>query len=408
MAITDPGSPLDRQATEQGFRAVFHGDPNIGGRYSAQSYFGTVPAATMGVDVSRLLAGAEAMARACHVDSSGTGNPGVHLGLVLGLAARGGRDKVTLVTSPGLTGFGAWLEQLLAESTGKGGVGLIPVDGERVGDPAVYGSDRVFVSIRLDGEHDAAREDALDRLASAGHPVVRLTVGDRYDIAGECFRWQFATAVAGAVLGVNPFDQPDVEASKVATRTLTNRSPHGGAVPAETPVARDTYGAGEVTAYVPDAYADELRGNVGDDTLAGWVAAHCGRLGPGDYLAILAFIEMCEPYQRVLDHLRHEVRDAVGVATSVGFGPRFLHSTGQTHKGGPPSGVFLQLTCSDVVDVPVPGGPSTFGAVKAAQARGDFEVLGARKRRPLRLHIDGEIASGLDHVVRLVRDALAR
>ena len=408
IAVTDPGSALDRLATARGFRAVFHGEATIGGRYSALSYFGLAPAALIGLDVRRLLARARVMADACGPESPAPENPGVQLGLLLGLAARDGRDKVTLVTSPGLDGFGAWIEQLLAESTGKDGRGIVPVDGESLDDPTVYGDDRVFVATTLDDESDERREHALDALAHAGHPVARIRVRDRYDIAAECFRWEFATAVAGAVLGVHPFDQPDVEASKVATRAITSRlSASRPAAPAR-PVAELVHDAGVVSAYAARQYSAALRRSVGADApLEHWVAAHLRRLRPRGYFAVLAYLEMCESYRRILDELRHRVRAATRLATTVGFGPRFLHSTGQAHKGGPADGLFLVLTCNHAMDVPVPQQDLTFGAVADAQAAGDCTVLATRGRRWLRLHLDGDVGSGLAAVASLVSDALA-
>ncbi len=408
VAVTDPGSRLDHVATERGFRAVFHGEASIGGRYSALSYFGLAPAALIGLDVRLMTVRAGAMADACGPESPVAANPGVQLGLLLGLAARAGRDKTTLVTSPGLDGLGAWVEQLLAESTGKDGLGIIPVDGERLADPATYGDDRVFVETALDGETDAGREETLDALARAGHPVVRLRMGDRYDVAAECFRWEFATAVAGAVLGVHPFDQPDVEASKVATRAITGRGPEGERAAPPRPVAGLDYGAGVLQAYVAPPYSTALRRSAGADApLQQWVTAHIRRLRPRVYFAVLAYLEMCDPYRRILDELRHEVRAAARVATTVGFGPRFLHSTGQAHKGGPKDGLFLVLTCADAMDVPAPGRQLTFGAVKDAQAAGDCAVLAARRQRWLRLHLDGDVAIGLATVSALVSEALA-
>ena len=407
VAVTDPGSALDRLATERGFRAVFHGEASIGGRYSALSYFGLAPAALIGLDVRLLLTRARGMANACGPEAAASSNPGVELGLLLGLGARAGRDKVTLVTSPGLDGLGGWIEQLLAESTGKDGRGIVPVDGERLDHPAAYGDDRLFVATTLDDEPDERREEALDALAQAGHPVVRLQLRDRHDIAAECFRWEFATAVAGAVLGVHPFDQPDVEASKVATRAITSGVPDRGQAAAR-PVADLGYDAGVISAYAARPYATALRRSAGTDAALGqWVTAHIRRLRPRGYFAVLAYLEMCEPYRRILDDLRHKVRTSTRVATTVGFGPRFLHSTGQAHKGGPADGLFLILTCADVADVPVPGQELTFGAVRDAQAAGDCAVLAARQRRWLRLHLDGDVESGLAAVASIVSDALA-
>ena len=402
-AVTDPGSPLDRLASEQGFRAVFHGDAAIGGRFSALSYFGTVPAAVMGLDVADLLARGRAMAESCHPAVPVGENPGVQLGLILGLAARDGRDKVTLVTSPSLGGFGAWIEQLVAESTGKAGTALMPIDGERLGMPEVYRADRLFISIRLSDDTDAVQEAALDRLEDAGHPVVRFVLQSPYDLGAECFRWEFATAVAAAVLGVHPFDQPDVEAAKAATREVTSQYAVGQRARDHAPVVTSSYATGEVSAYAPGVYGKGLRRMLpAGATMTQWVAAHLAQLRPGDYFAILAYVEWCEPYRRILDGIRHRVRDVTGAATTVGFGPRFLHSTGQAHKGGPNNGVYLVVTCEDVVDVAVPDEPYSFGVVKSAQARGDEAVLAERKRRSLRLHLDGEVGEGLSTVASLV------
>lgn len=408
VAVTDPGSALDRLATERGFRAVFHGEASIGGRYSALSYFGLAPAALVGLDLRRLLARARGMADACSPESPASANPGVQLGVLLGLAAREGRDKATLVVCPGLDGLGAWVEQLLAESTGKDGRGIMPVDGERLDAPTVYGDDRVFVATTRNDESDEGRAAALDALARAGHPVVRIRVRDRYDVAAECFRWEFATAVAGAVLGVHPFDQPDVEASKAATRAITSGEAASGRAAPAPPVAELAYDTGVVSAHVARPYSTALRRSVGAEApLQDWVTAHLRRLRPQGYFAVLAYLEMCDPHRRILDELRHRVRAAARVATTVGFGPRFLHSTGQAHKGGSPDGLFLILTCGHVVDVPVPHQELTFGSVEAAQAAGDCAVLAARRRRWLRLHLDGDIGSGLETVASLVSNALA-
>ena len=407
-AITDPGSALDRLALERGFRAVFHGEASIGGRYSALSHFGLAPAALAGVDVRRLLTRARGMAEACGPESPASANPGVQLGLLLGRAARGGRDKATLVTSPGLDGLGAWVEQLLAESTGKNGRGIIPVDGERLGEPSAYGDDRVFVATTLNGEADERREAALDALVRAGHPVARIRVDDRYGVAAECFRWQFATAVAGAVLGVHPFDQPDVEASKTATRALTDPAASGGRPAPASPVAELAYDGGVVTACAARPYAAALRRSAGAEApLQEWVAAHLRRLRPRGYFAVLAYVEPCARHQRILDELRHDARAASRAATTVGFGPRFLHSTGQAHKGGPAGGLFLIITCAHAADVPAPDGALTFGAVADAQAAGDCAVLAARGRRWLRLHLDGDVGNGLAAAAALVSEALA-
>ena len=400
IAITDPGSQLQHVAERDRFRHVVHGVPSIGGRYSALSNFGLVPAAVMGLDVQRLVDRADEMVQACAPCVPVRDNPGVVLGLTLGLAARRGRDKVTVVTSPGIWDMGAWLEQLLAESTGKNGKGLIPVDRERLGPPEVYGNDRMFVYLRLENAPEASQDEALARVETAGHPVVQIGLQDTYDIAQEFFRWEIATAVAGAVLGINPFDQPDVEASKVATRELTAAFETTGALPPETAIARD----GDLAVYADDRNASAIGASESVETL---VRAHLARLSHGDYFAVLGYVEMSERHDAQLQTLRHAVRDAKRVATCLGYGPRFLHSTGQAYKGGPHSGVFLQVTCEDTVDLAVPGHRYTFGTVKAAQARGDLAVLAERQRRALRVHITGDVERGLARVRELVERSVS-
>ena len=400
IAITDPGSQLEQIAGRDHFRHVAYGVPSVGGRYSALSNFGLVPAAVMGLDVDRLLDHADEMVQACAPCVPVRDNPAVTLGLTLGLAAVRGRDKVTIVTSPAIWDLGAWLEQLLAESTGKNGKGLIPVDRERLAPPDVYGADRLFAYLRLENAPDASQDEAVARLENAGHPVVRIGLRQTYDLAQEFFRWEIATAVAGAVLGINPFDQPDVEASKVATRELTAAFESTGAFPHETPLARDD----ELAVYTDEENASALGRADAVETL---LRAHLARLSPGDYFAVLGYVEMNEQHDGTLQALRHAVRDAKHVATCLGYGPRFLHSTGQAYKGGPTSGVFLQVTCDDAVDLPVPGRRYTFGTVKAAQARGDLAVLTERRRRALRIHISGNVARGLARLEELVRRSVS-
>lgn len=403
IAITDPGSKMQHIAESDGFRHIFYGLPSIGGRYSALSDFGMVPAAIMGVDTSRFLDRTEEMVHACSSSVPIEENPGVVLGTILGVLAKNGRDKVTLIASPGLWGLGAWLEQLLAESTGKEGKGLIPVDLEQVGPPEVYGNDRVFAYVRLASAQDAAQDAAIEALERAGHPVVRIEVADIYDIGQEFFRWEIATAVAGSIIGINAFNQPDVETSKVATRKLTVEYEKRGALPAETPILE---GDG-IKLYTDPKNATALKQAAGpDQSLKGYLKAHLSRLGPGDYFALLAYIEHSDVHQRRLQALRHAVRDAKRVATCLGFGPRFLHSTGQAYKGGPNTGVFLQVTCDDAKDLAVPGQKYTFGVVKAAQARGDFEVLAERNRRVLRAHLGADVKVGLAKLHAAMKQAL--
>jgi len=402
IAVTDPGSKFEQVAEGDHFRHIFHGVPSIGGRYSALSDFGMVPAAVMGMDAPRFLDRADVMAIACSSCLPVDKNPGVVLGLILGVCARNGRDKVTLITSPPIWDFGAWLEQLMAESTGKVGKGLIPVDREPLGPPEVYGNDRVFAYVRTETGFDAEQDKAADAFAKAGHPVIRISLGDLYNLGQEMFRWEMATAVAGSLIGINAFNQPDVEASKIVTKKLTAEYEKSGSLPAETPVLTE----GGVSLYTDSVNAAALAQAAGSDkTLVGYLRAHLKRLGAGDYCAVLAYVEMNDAHEAVLREIRTKIRDSKHVATCLGFGPRFLHSTGQAYKGGPNSGVFLQVTCNDAADVPVPGQKFTFGVVKAAQARGDFEVLVERKRRALRVHLN-DVTSGLATLKAAVEKAI--
>jgi transaldolase / glucose-6-phosphate isomerase len=400
IAITDPGSKMQRVADRDKFRKTFMGVPNIGGRYSALSNFGMVPAAVMGIDVLKFLKNTQQMVEACGVDSDAVTNPGVILGTILGLAADQGRDKMTIVTSPGIYDLGAWLEQLLAESTGKSGKGIIPVDRERVTKPDAYGTDRVFAYLRLESEPDKAQAAAVDALAKAGHPVIRIVLPDVYNLGQEFFRWEIATAVAGSLIGINAFNQPDVEASKTETRKLTTEYESTGKLPPESPFF--TGDGAKLYADLKNAAA--LKGGA---TLSGFLKKHLARIGTGDYFAVLGYITMNEAHEEALQAIRLAVRDNKKVATVLGFGPRFLHSTGQAYKGGPNSGVFLQITCDDAIDILVPGQKYTFGVVKSAQARGDFAVLAERGRRALRVHLGKDVAAGLATLADAVNQALA-
>jgi len=403
IAITDPGSKLEQIAEAEHFRHIFHGVPSIGGRYSALSDFGMVPAAVMGLDALRFLDRADVMAIACSSCLPVEKNPGVLLGLILGNAARNGRDKLTLITSPGISDFGAWLEQLVAESTGKDGKGIIPVDREPLAPPDRYGNDRVFAYIRLDHGADPAQDQAVDAIAGAGHPVIRIALSDIYNLGQEMFRWEIATAVAGSLIGINAFNQPDVEASKIATRKLTSEYEKTGSLPSESPIYSDN----GIDLFTDEKNAAALKSALaGDQTLAGYLRSHLNRLKAGDYFALLGYIEMNEPHENILQSLRQAVRDQKRVATCLGFGPRFLHSTGQAYKGGPNSGVFLQITCDDQADLPVPGQKYTFGIVKSAQARGDFQVLAERGRRALRVHLH-DLERGLPALQSAIAKALS-
>ena len=390
VAVTDPGSALEAAAKEAGFARIFHGRPDIGGRYSVLSNFGLVPAAAAGIDVGALLDSAAGMARTCAASAPPALNPGVSLGLALGVAARAGRDKLTIVAGPGLEVFGAWLEQLVAESTGKQGRGIIPVDGEPLGTPAAYGEDRMFVHVAF-ADRPGDDRHGLGALQDAGHPVVRVRLGGPADLGGEFLRWEIATAVAGAVLELDPFDQPDVEAAKIATKALTDAFEETGALEEE-PVALEDGGV-RVLGDASEA-----------SSLEEALRAHLGRLRPGDYAAILAYVERSEPTEALLRETRLAVRDAHRCATCVGFGPRFLHSTGQAHKGGPNTAVVLQITADDADDIPVPGRSFTFGIVEAAQAQGDLQVLRERGRRALHVHLGSDVEAGLTRL----RDAVRR
>ncbi len=403
IAITDPASPLQQQARHRRFRAILPGVPSIGGRYAALSNFGLVPAALMGIDVQRFLDRSALMVQACSASVPPEVNPGVRLGIIMGTLAHHGRDKVTLVTSPGLDGLGAWLEQLIAESTGKEGHGLIPIDAEPLGRPEVYGRDRLFIYIRLNSAPAAEQDTRLDDLEKAGQPVVRISLEDRLSLGQEFFRWAMATAVASALLGVHAFNQPDVEASKRATRQLTAAFEETGHAPAATPFLADRglrFFADAANTHALQAVA------AGQDAVA-VLGAHLGRLRAGDYFALNAYLEMNQETRAALQALRRDVRDAKQVATTLGFGPRFLHSTGQLHKGGPNSGVFLQITSDDAHDLAIPGQNYSFGRLKDFQAQGDFAVLAERGRRVLRVHLGPDVLAGLHTLRETIRQALA-
>ena len=403
IAVTDPGSPLERRANQLHFASMFHGAPSIGGRYSVLSKFGLAPAAAMGLDVRRLLETTRTMQRSCGADVPPSENPGVQLGVAMGVAAtRFGRDKVTIIASPGIADFGAWLEQLLAESTGKQGRGLIPLAGEPLTVPECYGSDRFFAYLELDGQVDPSQRQAVEALERAGHPVAKISVKDVWHIGQELFRWEIATAVAGSIMGIDPFNQPDVEASKDKTRALTDAYEKSHRLPEEAPVFREN----GVALYADPRNAGELGRH---NTLAGYLKSHFGRVQAGakagDYVALLAYIERNAAHTRALTQMRRRIRDKTRAATCVGFGPRFQHSTGQAYKGGPNSGVFLQVTCDDPADIDVPGHSYSFGIVKAAQASGDLAVLVERDRRVLRVHLK-HVDAGLEELSHAIDAAL--
>jgi transaldolase/glucose-6-phosphate isomerase len=388
VAISDPGKPIESIPHHDLLREYFLNPPDVGGRYAALTYVGLVPASLIGLDLDALLASAAAMLAACNEPDPAL-NPGVGLGLAIGSLAKAGRDKLTFLSDPDIAAFGAWAEQLIAESTGKRGVGIVPVDLEPIGPIDRYGQDRAFVRLALAGGVGAPGADALaDAATAAGHPVIRIEIADPIDIAAEFVRWEVATAIAGAVLGIDPFDQPNVEEAKQRTRDLLDgRGRDAG--PAAPPIAAD----GGLTLY-GDAPL-RLSAN-GDGSLVGELRRHLARRRPNAYLAIQAFIAPTAGRDEAIARIRTLLRDATGCATTAGYGPRFLHSTGQLHKGGPPVGWFLQLTADHPVDRPIPGWPYTFGRLIDAQAQGDFESIESHDLPIVRVHLadpDADLAA---------------
>ena len=394
VAITDPGRPLDKLATETGFRRTFLNPASIGGRFSALSFFGLVPAALIGVDIKILLERAHGMVETCGNEVGVRGNPAVQLGAVLAGLARAGRDKVTLVLSEKIRALGSWIEQLLAESLGKDGTGLVPVADEPLGAPNVYGDDRIFVSIVLEG--DTTHDAALAKLSDAGHPVLRLVLKDPMDIGAEFFRWELATATAGAVLGVNPFDEPDVAHGKEQTSTLLAEWKRSRRLP-EWPSDVEEDGLVLMT-----------KSNKKPTSVSKGLAAHLAQAVPGDYLAIQAYLTPTSEAWRILQEIRVALRDRLRIATTVGWGPRYLHSTGQLHKGGPTSGLFIQITGEDREDLAIPGAGYGFSALKAAQALGDLQSLRDGARRVIRLHLTGKQSQALPQLLQMVQGLTKR
>lgn len=396
IAITDPGSKMEQVAKADKFRHIFYGDPEIGGRYSALSNFGVVAATVAGLDTAKLLA--EAAKSVAASKNAIPQNPGVELGLLMGTAHNAGRDKITFFTSPEIYDLGAWLEQLIAESTGKLGKGITPVDREAIGAPEVYGKDRVFAYVRLKSTKDTSLDAKVAALEAAGHPVAYFEIEDLYEIFGQFFTWEIATAVAGSIMGINTFNQPDVESAKVETRALTTEYEKTGKLPERTPFAADS----GIEMYATDAYAAKIKGA----TLVDVLKAHFAQIKPHDYFAALGFIAMFPEHEAAIQKMRHAVRDTKKVATCLGFGPRFLHSTGQDYKGGPNTGVFLQITADHAADLAIPDQKYSFGIVIAAQAAGDLAVLENRARRALRVHLGKDVAAGLKTLVAAAEKAL--
>lgn len=399
IAITDPGSLLEKLARESTFRDILPGVPDIGGRYSALSNFGIVPAAIMGVNVEHMLYRAERMRHSCDSSIPPEDNPGVVLGVILGEMARQGRDKVTLITSPAISGLGAWIEQLIAESTGKEGRGIIPIDDEPLGAPDVYGNDRLFVYIRYSAGADEAQDSGVAALEKAGHPVVRIQLADLINLGEEFFLWEMATAVAGSILGINAFDQPNVQESKDYTKAFLDDFKTNGRLPEDEPILISD----GIRIYGDAANREALRGAT---TIGAALAAHLARVKSGDYAALTAYVERTDASHKTIQEIRLGIRDKKKVATTVGYGPRFLHSTGQLHKGGPDSGVFIQITADDLEDLPIPGERYTFGILKAAQALGDFLSLNKRNRRAIRIHLGADVQTGLDCLQEALKNVL--
>jgi len=400
IAITDPGSKMDQVAKDDGFRYIFYGDPEIGGRFSALSPFGVVAATLAGLNTEKLLDEAAKAVASAKLEPAE--NPAAQLGLLLGTAANAGRDKLTIFTSPEIADLGAWMEQLVAESTGKLGKGITPVDREVIAAPEFYGKDRIFAYIRYAGTADSSQDAKVAAIEAAGHPVVTIEIADLYEIFGQFFTWEVATSVAGSVMGINPFNQPDVESAKIETRTLTAAYEETGKLPAREPVLE---GEG-FKLYATESYAATLKAAAPAGTLAGYLRAHLSQIHEGDYFAALAYLPMFAENEAAIQRLRHKVRDKKHVATCLGFGPRFLHSTGQDYKGGPNTGVFLQITADHTVDVEIPGQKLTFGVVIDAQAAGDLAVLESRGRRALRVHLGVDLAAGLEMLAAAVDEAL--
>jgi glucose-6-phosphate isomerase len=408
LAITDPGSKMEQVARADGFWKILYGDPKIGGRFSALSNFGVVAATVAGLDTNKLLA--EAARSVASAKLPPAENPAVQLGLLLGTAANRGQDKLTIFTSPEIYDLGAWMEQLVAESTGKQGKGITPVDREPIAAPEFYGADRIFACIRYAGTADSTQDAKVAALEAAGHPVVSIEIDSLYEIFAQFFTWEVATAVAGSVMGINPFDQPDVESAKIETRVLTTAYEQTGKLHVREPVLVDS----GIKLYATEAYAATLKAAAPANTLAGYLRAHLGQIHPGDYFAALAFLPMFPKHEAAIQRIRHKVRDVKRVATCLGFGPRFLHSTGQDYKGGPNTGVFLQITADHAVDVQIPKQsseqdtkyPLSFGVVIDAQAAGDLAVLESRGRRAIRVHLGADVATGLKALVAAVDQAL--
>lgn len=400
MAITDQGTTLQKIAYEEHFRTIFFGVPSIGGRYSALSNFGMVPSGLMGVDIKEFLHNVKKMQYACSLDAPIKDNPGVILGVILGVSAKHGKDKVTLIVTPAIHALGAWLEQLLAESTGKNGKGLIPIDQEPLGAPTDYSNDRVFVYVRLAEAPDDYQDRAVHLFEQSGFVVVKLNLSDKMHLGAELFRWEIATDVVGSILDIDPFNQPDVEESKILTLQLTEQYEKTGQWSESTPF----YSEDGISLFTDEKNREEIKKLlIGKPDLVAYFQAHLDRVKPGDYVNLSAFIEMSDEHLALLQESRVLIRNEKKVATCLGFGPRFLHSTGQAYKGGPNTGVFLQITADYQNDIPIPGHRYTFGLVIKAQAEADFSVLAKRSRRILRIHLGQDVLKGLKQLREIIQ-----
>ncbi len=398
IAITDPDSKMQKVAEADNFRNIFFGDASIGGRFSALSVFGMIPGAIMGLDIVNFLEIAQEMVRACK-SSVPKENPGAVLGTILGVCQKNGRDKLTIFTSPEIHDLGAWLEQLIAESTGKQDVSIIPIDREPLQPVENYGDDRVFVYLKLKDAGDDSLDEKLSALAANNHPTIKIELASTAHLGQEFFRWEFATAVAGAIMEINPFNQPDVESAKIEAKKITEKYEESGELPKEMPFYQDK----EIKLFTSDEYAAQLEKFIeGEKSLKKYLEAHLAHLQENDYFALLAYIERNAENEKLLRAIREKVLEAKLTATCLGFGPRFLHSTGQAYKGGANNGVFLQVTSDDAEDLDIPDQKYTFGVVKAAQARGDFQVLLDRERRALRVHLGTDVKAGLETLLSLI------
>lgn len=398
VAITDPGTLMERQATAARFRRIFLNPSDIGGRYSALSYFGMVPAALMGLDVGELLRRALMTVEASSASVAARENEAARLGCVMGALASHGRDKLTIVCDERVASLGLWIEQLIAESTGKEGKGIVPIAGETLGPAEAYGSDRVFVVIHAD-EIDKETGRKLSALEDAGHPVVYRRLADLHELGAELFVWEMATAVAGYLLSINPFDQPNVQESKDNTNRLLEEFKKTGALPEPSPLVTE----GELKLYGTPRSVETSPAQSPQSALSSVVTEFINRAASGDYIALLAYIEETPAHDRLLAAIRTQLRAMLKVATTTGYGPRFLHSTGQLHKGGPDNGIFIQLTDDDKTDLPIPGEPYSFGVLKQAQSLGDFSSLEGHDRRALRVHLGGDAEAGLKTLLDIMR-----